>query len=74
MNTCERSQNHETERSTVLLHLFAAVFLAAKGARMAVETMAHDWEFDRFDDGSQSEYHPHERRANIRQYNRSIYC
>lgn len=74
MSSCERSQNHETERSSVSLHLFAAVFLATYGARMAVETMAHDWEFDRFDDGSQSEYHPHDRQANIRLYSRSVYC
>lgn len=58
----------------MLLHLFAAVFLVTYGATMAVETMAHDWEFDRFDDGSQSEYRPHERRANVRQYYRSVYC
>lgn len=56
----------------MLLHLFAAVFLVTYGARMAVETMAHDWEFDRFDDGSQSEYHPHDWRASIRRYYRSV--
>lgn len=51
----------------MLLHLCAAVFLVTYAARMAVETLAHDWEFDRFDDGSQSEYHRRDRRANISQ-------
>lgn len=56
MSTREYSQNHETHHGTVLLHSLAAVFWVTYGASMAVETMAHDWEFDRFDDGSQSEY------------------
>lgn len=56
MSTSECSQNHETQRRSLLVHLFAAVSLVIYVARMAMETMAHDWEFDRFDDGSQSEY------------------
>lgn len=65
MSTSDHSQNHETHHGTVLPDLLTAVFWDTYAASMAVETMAHDWEFDRFDDGSQSEYSVQTWRAKI---------
>lgn len=56
MTTSGHWQNHETHHGTVSAHFLAAVFWFTCAGSMAVETLAHDWEFDRFDDGSQSEY------------------
>ncbi|XP_045892168.1 WASH complex subunit 4-like [Micropterus dolomieu] len=53
MSTSALSQNHETHHGTVLPHFVTAVFWVTYAVSMAVEGIAPDWEFDRFDDGSQ---------------------
>lgn len=74
MYTSGHSQNHETHHGTELPHLLTAVFYITYAASMAVETMAHDWEFDRFDDGSQSKYSVQTWRATINQRCSTFRC